>query len=164
MKWAARKFYCNTVIILQLGNAGWLELYHNTLHCIVTSRGWQLGIVLQYTWVYCEVQWQETGLPVSQDRQLCRDTALGRGAGGVARRAGGAAGSRAQADMVCAAGRHGARGRRTLGRRAGGCAAAGARGAAASAQGARPGVLLGQRAMHSLHSACFWPDLTRYFS
>ena len=26
------------------------------------------------------------------------------------------------------------------------------------------GVLLGQRAVHSVHSACFWPDLTQYFS
>ena len=26
------------------------------------------------------------------------------------------------------------------------------------------GVLLGQRAVHSVHSACFWPGLTRYFS
>ena len=31
---------------------------------------------MQYK-LYCEVQWQETRLPVSQDRQLCRETALG---------------------------------------------------------------------------------------
>ena len=30
--------------------------------------------------------------------------------------------------------------------------------------GAWPGVLLGQLAMHSVHIACFWPGLTRYFS
>ena len=30
---------------------------------------------------------------------------------------------------------------------------------------ARPGVLLGwPKAVHTVHSACFWPDLTRYFS
>ena len=31
-------------------------------------------------------------------------------------------------------------------------------------RGARPGVLLGQQAVHSVHSACFWPDLTQYCS
>ena len=39
----------------------------------------QLGlecIAIQLANLYCEVQWQGTGLPVSQDRQLCRDTAL----------------------------------------------------------------------------------------
>ena len=75
----AGKLCCNTVIVLQQWSAGWQELYHNTLHCIVTSRGWQLGTVLQCTWVYCEVHEQKTWLPVSQGRPLCRDMALGRG-------------------------------------------------------------------------------------
>ena len=39
----------------------------------------------------------------------------------------------------------------------------GAAGAQARDKGVRPGVLLGQRAVHSVHSACFWPNLTRYF-
>ena len=52
-------------------------LYCNTIFCIVTEAV-RLGgkFVLQYK-LYCEVQWQETGLHVSQDRQLCRDTASG---------------------------------------------------------------------------------------
>ena len=28
----------------------------------------------------------------------------------------------------------------------------------------RWGVLLGQLAVHSVHTTCFWPGLTRYFS
>ena len=33
-------------------------------------------VVLQYK-LYCDMQEQEARLPVSQGRQLCRDTALG---------------------------------------------------------------------------------------
>ena len=62
----------------------------------------------------------------------------------------------------------GSAGMRALGR-------AGVRGARAWQEGAgahaagrlgrsRPGMLLGQLAMHSVHAACFWPGLTRYFS
>ena len=42
-------------------------------YSLVGSRS---RFVLQYK-LYCEVQEQETGLPVSQGKQLCRDTALG---------------------------------------------------------------------------------------
>ena len=80
MKWVVGKLYFNTVIVLRLRSAGWQELYHNTLHYIVTSRGWQLGTVLQYTWVYCYMQEQEARQPVSRGRQLCRDTAQVHGA------------------------------------------------------------------------------------
>ena len=113
--------------------------------------------VLQYTALYCGwkgykrqgciaiqpgVLWQATGLPVSQGRQPCRDTALGRGAGHAA---GGRAGR--------SAGR-GAQGARQAGAWHGRCA----RGQA------RPGSAAGQRAVHSVHSACFWPGLTQYCS
>ena len=81
-------------------------------------------IVLQYTGciaemrdelyckteLYCEVQWQETRLPVSQDRQLCRETALGAGwacAGRTAGAGGRAWGARAGAAGNWARGRNG---------------------------------------------------------
>ena len=62
----------------------------------------------------------------------------------------------------------GARARGVLGR-AGRAGVAGARGARAagklgSRRRPRPGVLLGQLAVHSVNAACFWPGLTRYFS
>ena len=31
------ELYCNTVIVLQLGSAGWQELYCNTMSCIVAG-------------------------------------------------------------------------------------------------------------------------------
>ena len=31
------ELYCNTVIVLQLGSAGWQGLYRNTMDCIVTE-------------------------------------------------------------------------------------------------------------------------------
>ena len=31
------ELYCNAVIVLQLGSAGWQGLYHNTMDCIVTE-------------------------------------------------------------------------------------------------------------------------------
>ena len=50
-------------------------MYRNTLDCIVTEAVRQWGrFVLQYK-LYCEVQEQEAGLPVSQGRQLFCDTA-----------------------------------------------------------------------------------------
>ena len=66
------------------------------------------------------------------------------------------------------AGRAGACGRRTLGRRAVGARGRQSRGAR-QARGTRPagrpgrglGVQLGQWAVHSVHSACFWPGSTR---
>ena len=77
------------------------------------------------------------------DRAACvaRQAVVSRGARAWARRA---AGLRARVDTQAS----GARAR------------ADSRGVA----GTRPGVLLGQRVVHSVHSACFWPGLTRYFS
>ena len=68
--------------------------------------------------------------------------------------------------------RHGRWGGRQAGageracRRAGRSGVAGARGARAAGKlrRARPGVLLGQLAVHSVHATCFWLGLTRYFS
>ena len=78
--------------------------------------------VLQYKKkkMYCEVQWQETGLPVSQDRQLCRDTALGAAGARVGTR--GARGERGARAGQAAAGEQRVRGTgvRALGRRAAG--------------------------------------------
>ena len=46
--------------------------------------------------------------------------------------------------------------------------AAGARqgrhGSAGRGRWARPGHAVGRRAVHLVHSACFWPGSTRYFS
>ena len=117
--------------------------------------------VLQYK-LYCEVQEQEAGLPVSQGRQLCRDTALGRGVGSVGRAGrrwgmgAGAPGARARADARGAAevrqGREGlATSRGARGARHGRCALG----------QARPRRAAGQRAVHS---ACFWLGLTQYCS
>ena len=83
--------------------------------------------------------------------QPSHDTTLGRGAGRtvgrmgrVGRRWGVGAGAR---------GACGARGRGSRGER---------HERAALALGARPGRAAGQRSVHLVHSACFWPGLTQY--
>ena len=88
---------------------------------------------MQYK-LYREVQEQETGLPVSQGRQLC--PGHGTSARGARRRAQqargrGVAGARGKEDTRGAAGARGACGQELLGR------------------------ATGQRAVHSVHSACF---------
>ena len=43
----------------------------------VLQEAWLQEVCIAIQKLYCEVQWQETRLPVSQDRQLCRERALG---------------------------------------------------------------------------------------
>ena len=64
---------------LKASSAGWVrkKSHCNTVGCIARGGWFKEKIVLQN--LYCEVQWQETRLPVSQDRQLCREA--GRWAG-----------------------------------------------------------------------------------
>ena len=149
--------------------------------------------VLQYTALYCGwkscrrqgciaiqpgVLWQETGLHVSQGRQLCRDTALGSrlGAGLGSQALAWLAGMGAQVAGARGAGvrgahrgqrRAGGRGAQSLGawRGARGRGVTGAwqrrcrggTGARGAGVGRCLGVLLGQQAVHSVHSACFDP-------
>ena len=47
------ELYCNTVIVLQLGSAGWQGLYHNTLS-VLRESSWKDGVVSQYTALYCD--------------------------------------------------------------------------------------------------------------
>ena len=102
---------------------------------------------------------------------LGRAGRLARGARTAGARGGRSAGTRARADSLSVVGARQGRSRcagmrQGRSRRAAGAQQArrGAAGAQARGKGERPGVLLGQRAMHSVHSACFWPGLTRYFS
>ena len=57
-----------------------------------------------------------------------------------------------------------AAGGRAGGMGAPGVGALGSTGARQADVGRGLGVLLGQWAVHSVHSACFWPDLTQYCS
>ena len=41
---------------------------------IVLQEAWLQGVCVAIQKLYCEVRLQETGLPVSQDRQLCHKT------------------------------------------------------------------------------------------
>ena len=101
---------------LKASSAGWVrkKSYCNTVGCIARGGWFKEKIVLQN--LYCEVQWQETRLPVSQDRQLCREAGrwagrgsrLGAQAGRWARRQGaGRAGGRRR--RAAGAGRAGGR-------------------------------------------------------
>ena len=99
-----------------------------------------------------------------------RALALGRAGLGVGARGRGrqAAGATARAASGTAWARRGARSAvdvlaDALGSwlgRAAGCAGHGQLGGL----GAQPGHAASQRAVHSVHSACFWPDLTQYCS
>ena len=52
-----------------------MKLYCNTMFCIVAGRGCRRQGCIA---IQLGVLWQETGLPVLQDKQLCRDTARAR--------------------------------------------------------------------------------------
>ena len=189
MKWDAGKLYCNTVIVLQLGRAGWQELYHNTLHCIMAETLAVGRIVSQYSSLYCDRGKAWTVLQYSHRAHDTAKLGAGQGAGRAAGRAGragrrwglgaGAAGAPVRAGVQARAGagkraraRLAQAGRRCVGQAAAtrGARGAGSRGAtgrsrrAAWALGARPGRAAWLRAVHSVHSACFRFGLTRYCS
>ena len=96
--WVRKKSYCNTVGCIARG--GWFKekfvLQRFKFIAIQMSVGVQNCIAIQFTGqqciaIHCTILWHETGLPVLQDRRLCRDTALGWGTGrkaGLAGRAG----------------------------------------------------------------------------
>ena len=114
--WVRKKSYCNTVGCIARG--GWFKekFVLQRFKCIAIqwSAGVQNCIAIQFTGQQCiaihyTVLWHETWLPVLQDRRLCRDTALGWGAGREVGRAG-CAGRRRQC-----AGRAGGRCRRAQG-------------------------------------------------
>ena len=127
-------------------------MYHNTLHCIVAGKAAGGKVVSQYNLEYCG---RRHGLPVSQGRQLCRDTTLGAwlGARGAQARGTGALGR--AGGRSAGAGGGARRGRRAAGRRHG--RAAGRRGACRAGRERDLGVQLGQWAVHLVHSACFDP-------
>ena len=140
------------------------------------SAGVQNCIAIQFTGqqciaIHCTVLWHETGLPVLQDRRLCRDTALGArlgaqaGAGGALGSAGGRCGRVQGAARRGRAGAHGAQAGAWARHRRQAQRAWQARGARETwALGARPRCAGWLRAVHSVHSAYFRPGLTRYCS
>ena len=126
---------------LKASSAGWVrkKSYCNTVGCIARGGWFKEKFVLQN--LYCEVQWQETRLPVSQDRQLYRE------AGRLAGR-----GSRLGVQARGWARGRQARERQASAREARGACAAGAR----QARGLALGCALG------LFSICF--DLVFFLS
>ena len=89
---ARLKLYCRIEVYCSLVTSE-IVLQYSLLNCIAGEGEKAIGIVLQYNFcivteairlwgrfvlqykLYCEVQEQEARLPVSQGRQLCRDTA-----------------------------------------------------------------------------------------
>ena len=167
--------YCN--------REGWQQgaMYCNTLHCIVAGRAAGGKVVSQYNLEYCgrkqDCLCRKAGSCVVTRR--CAE-ALGARLGARGTQAGcwgaQAAGGRwAGAQQGRAEGKWnglaaGRKNGRATGRRAGrwGIGAAGRRARAAGradwAAWARPGRVAGQRAVHFVHSSCFWPGLTQYCS
>ena len=114
---------------------------------------------------YCPLSIRQPGTGLgarAQGAQVgARGTQAGAGVRDALSRWQGRAGPRGQAPG-------GRRARRRHGRTASGAGALGGKGARQAGVGqcrARGlGVLLGQWAVHSVHSACFWPGLTQYCS
>ena len=161
MAGSRRNLYCRGSSVLQYSG---VQGFKTVLQYSLLSSS-----VLQYTALYCGwkgykrpgciaiqpgVSWHETRLLVSQDRQLCRDTALGWGAGRAGRRRKGVGARRRQAPVGSgmAWARKGARraGGRAARRRARG-AQAGAR--RASGRAAQAGARQGHTAGRAAHTA-----------
>ena len=137
-------------------------------------------IVSQYSSLYCDRGKAWTVLQYSHSAHDTAKLGAGQGAGRVARRVGctgrrwgvgagawasGHAGASGRAGGKLSGARRAQAGRRCAGQAAatrGACGAGGRR--EAWALGALPGRASWPRAVHSVHLACFWLVLTRYFS
>ena len=152
MKWDAGKLYCNTVIVLQLGSAGWQELYHNTLHCIVAETLAVGRIASQYSSLYYDRGKAWTVLQYSHRAHDTAKLGAGKGVGRTAARAGRRWGVGAGATGTAA--RAGVRGAGELSKRQ---RRAGQAASVRQASGARAAWALGTRAGYGLCTRCTRP-------
>ena len=155
--WWAAGLYCNTNCIVSLGKA-WVEIQHGQA---LGARNW----ALRHGAGRCDTARRAAGAGGSWGAQALgragrarqADAGQARSSGARqagARQAGGTGTRQAGAWGAGELGRGRGRGRREA-------AGMGARGAGLVG---RPGRSGWPRAVHSVHSACFWPGLTRYFS